>query len=164
MNEGHITQLLQSPLYVRADKDVYAYFLSRGYEIIDDIEEIAHLKIYRVLFRIEEEDMHIIQEYVAEHPFPEEFEGFRTDHECYEVMLSGVSKGKALEDYCAMKGLTLDDAYAFGDNKNGELLARDSTYHFIRPEKVNFLAGDIDDIKLNRYFTFFLSNIAFHQL
>lgn len=39
MNEGHITQLLQSPLYVRADKDVYAYFLSQGYEIIDDIED-----------------------------------------------------------------------------------------------------------------------------
>ena len=43
MNEGHITQLLQSPLYVRADKDVYAYFLSKGYEIIDDIEEIEHI-------------------------------------------------------------------------------------------------------------------------
>lgn len=88
------------------------------FKIIDDIEEIAHLKIYRVLFRIEEEDMHLIQEYVAEHPFPEEFEGFRTDHECYEVMLSGVSKGKALEDYCTMKGLTLNDAYAFGDTSN----------------------------------------------
>lgn len=48
----------------------------------------------------------------------ERLHGFRTDHECYEVMLKGVSKGKALEDYCVMKGLTLDDAYAFGDTSN----------------------------------------------
>ena len=37
MAEGNLSKLLESPLYVRADKTVYAYFVSKGYEIIDDI-------------------------------------------------------------------------------------------------------------------------------
>lgn len=88
------------------------------FNFINSIEEISHLRVYRVLFRIEEELMPMLQNYVKEHPFPEEFDGFRTDHECYEVMLNGVSKGKALEDYCKMNNLTLNDAYAFGDTSN----------------------------------------------
>ena len=38
MDRGHLSRLLKSPLYVRADKDVYQYFVSKGYEIIDSIE------------------------------------------------------------------------------------------------------------------------------
>lgn len=32
------SQMLSNPLYVRADKNVYAYFQTLGYEIIDDVE------------------------------------------------------------------------------------------------------------------------------
>jgi len=38
MDRSHFSRLLESPLYVRADKDVYQYLLSKGFEIIDDIE------------------------------------------------------------------------------------------------------------------------------
>lgn len=38
INQSHVSLILESPLYVRADKDVYAYFQSMGYEIIDGIE------------------------------------------------------------------------------------------------------------------------------
>jgi DNA invertase Pin-like site-specific DNA recombinase len=38
MDRSHFSRILQSPLYVRADKDVYKYFVSKGYELIDDIE------------------------------------------------------------------------------------------------------------------------------
>ena len=38
INQSHVSLILESPLYVRADKDVYAYFQSMGYEIIDEIE------------------------------------------------------------------------------------------------------------------------------
>lgn len=38
IDRSHISKLLQSPLYVRADKDIYAYFASNGVEILDDIE------------------------------------------------------------------------------------------------------------------------------
>lgn len=37
MDRSHFSQILESPLYVRADKEVYQYFVSKGYEIIDDV-------------------------------------------------------------------------------------------------------------------------------
>ena len=38
MDRSHISKLLASPLYVRADKNIYEYFMSKGVEIIDDID------------------------------------------------------------------------------------------------------------------------------
>jgi len=38
MDRSHFSRLLESPLYVRADKEVYQYLVSKGFEIIDDIE------------------------------------------------------------------------------------------------------------------------------
>jgi hypothetical protein len=38
MDRSHVTKLLQSPLYVRADAEVYQYLISKGFEIVDDIE------------------------------------------------------------------------------------------------------------------------------
>lgn len=38
MDRSHMSMLLRSPLYVKADKDVYQYFVSKGYEVVDDIE------------------------------------------------------------------------------------------------------------------------------
>lgn len=38
LNIGSLSAILSNPVYVRADKDVYAYFQSKGYEIIDDVE------------------------------------------------------------------------------------------------------------------------------
>ncbi len=37
MDRSHFSKILESPLYVRADKEVYAYLSSKGYEIIDDV-------------------------------------------------------------------------------------------------------------------------------
>lgn len=39
MDRSHISRILESPLYVRADKEVYAYFASKGYEMLDPIED-----------------------------------------------------------------------------------------------------------------------------
>ncbi|MBE6845715.1 MAG: resolvase [Ruminococcus sp.] len=38
MDRSHLSRILENPLYVRADKEVYAYFSSKGYEMLDDIE------------------------------------------------------------------------------------------------------------------------------
>ena len=38
MDRSHFSKLLDSPLYVKADKDVYQYLISKGYEIVDDVE------------------------------------------------------------------------------------------------------------------------------
>lgn len=39
MDRSHLSRILSSPLYVRADKEVYAYFASKGYEMLDPIED-----------------------------------------------------------------------------------------------------------------------------
>ena len=39
MNRSHLSRLLCSPLYVRADAEVYRYFVSKGYEMLDDVSE-----------------------------------------------------------------------------------------------------------------------------
>lgn len=38
MDRSHLSQILKSPLYVRANKEVYQYFVSKGYRIVDDVE------------------------------------------------------------------------------------------------------------------------------
>ena len=38
LNTGSLSSILANPLYVRADKAVYAFFQSKGYEIVDEIE------------------------------------------------------------------------------------------------------------------------------
>ena len=38
LNISSLSVMLANPLYVRADKDVYAFFQSKGYEILDDVE------------------------------------------------------------------------------------------------------------------------------
>jgi len=37
LDRSHLSRILQNPLYVRADKEVYAYFAAKGYEMLDDI-------------------------------------------------------------------------------------------------------------------------------
>lgn len=38
LNAGSLSTILKNPIYVRADKSVYAYFQTKGYEIVDEIE------------------------------------------------------------------------------------------------------------------------------
>lgn len=38
MDRSHLSRLLGSPLYVKADKSIYGYIVSKGVEIVDDIE------------------------------------------------------------------------------------------------------------------------------
>jgi DNA invertase Pin-like site-specific DNA recombinase len=37
MDRSHFSRILQSPLYVRANAEVYQYLVSRGYEVVDDV-------------------------------------------------------------------------------------------------------------------------------
>ena len=53
MDRSHISRLLASPLYVRADKNVYQYFLNKGYEMCDDVE--AYDGIHGLLWHNENE-------------------------------------------------------------------------------------------------------------
>ena len=48
MDRSEISRILENPLYVRADKNVYEYFLSRGFTMIDDID--AYDGVYGLLW------------------------------------------------------------------------------------------------------------------
>ena len=39
MDRGQLSKILCNPLYVRANAEIYSYFASRGYEMIDDVSE-----------------------------------------------------------------------------------------------------------------------------
>ena len=39
MDRSHLSRILSNALYVRADKEVYRYFLAKGYEMLDDMED-----------------------------------------------------------------------------------------------------------------------------
>ncbi|MBR1444944.1 MAG: recombinase family protein [Firmicutes bacterium] len=39
IDRSHLSRILRNPLYVRADKEIYQYFSSLGYEMLDDISE-----------------------------------------------------------------------------------------------------------------------------
>lgn len=38
LNVSSLSVMLKNPVYVRADKDVYAYFISKGYDVLDEPE------------------------------------------------------------------------------------------------------------------------------
>lgn len=38
MDRTHLSKILKSPLYVRADKEVYKFYASKGVEMLDDVE------------------------------------------------------------------------------------------------------------------------------
>lgn len=39
MDRSHLSRILESALYVRADKEVYRYFSAKGYEMLDDVAD-----------------------------------------------------------------------------------------------------------------------------
>lgn len=38
VDTAYLSQLLKNPMYVRADKEIYRYLMSKGFNMIDDIE------------------------------------------------------------------------------------------------------------------------------
>lgn len=59
LDRSHLSRILENPLYVRANKDVYRYFLSRGYELIDDIE--AYDSIHGLFVHAGSEGTHFVK-------------------------------------------------------------------------------------------------------
>ena len=39
LNVSSLSAILKNPVYVRADKEVYAYFISKGYDVLDEPEK-----------------------------------------------------------------------------------------------------------------------------
>ncbi len=59
LDRSHLSRILENPLYVRADKDVYRYFLSREYELLDDID--AYDGVHGLFVHAGGEGMHFVK-------------------------------------------------------------------------------------------------------
>lgn len=59
LDRSHLSRILENPLYVRADKEVYRYFLSKGYEMLDDIE--AYDGIHGLFVHAGLDDTHFVK-------------------------------------------------------------------------------------------------------
>jgi hypothetical protein len=59
LDRSHLSRILENPLYCRANKEVYAYFSARGYEILDDIE--AYDGIHGLFVHVGGEQGHFVK-------------------------------------------------------------------------------------------------------
>ena len=59
LDRSHLSRILENPLYVRADKEVYRYFLSKGYEMLDEIE--AYDGIHGLFVHAGLDDTHFVK-------------------------------------------------------------------------------------------------------
>lgn len=87
---------------------------------IDFYEDVSRLWKYengKIMFRVEEDVMPKVEEYFAKKN-NEFYAGFKTQPTLFEFCDKRINKGYALEQFCAMNDMTLDEIIAFGDTSN----------------------------------------------
>jgi Cof subfamily protein (haloacid dehalogenase superfamily) len=125
----HVTVMIhyQGLVYVsQIDAEVEASIRRNHYEgvirIIDNPDDFYDVELPKIMYRVPEERMPEVEEWVRQHPSPL-YKGFRTQKVVYEFTDPTVDKGVALQDYCRDNGIPLDQVITFGDttNDNGML-------------------------------------------
>jgi Cof subfamily protein (haloacid dehalogenase superfamily) len=71
----------------------------------------------KIMFRISEEMMPKVEEYFAKHTNPN-YNGFKTQPTLFEFCDKRINKGYALEKFCEMNDMSLEEVIAFGDTSN----------------------------------------------
>ena len=71
----------------------------------------------KIMFRVSEEVMPKVEEYFSIHTNPY-YIGFKTQPTLFEFCDKRINKGYALQEFCKMNALTLDEIIAFGDTSN----------------------------------------------
>lgn len=87
---------------------------------IDFYEDEARLWKYengKIMFRVEEAVMPKVEAYFAAHP-NEYYAGFKTQPTLFEFCDKRINKGYALEQFCQMNDMSLEEIIAFGDTSN----------------------------------------------
>ncbi|WP_302558672.1 HAD family hydrolase [Holdemania filiformis] len=85
--------------------------------VVDNISEFYAEENAKIMFRMPEELMPEVVEYVSKHPSPN-FKAFKTQTTMLEFTDRRVSKAVALKQYCEMNQLPLEEVIAFGDMSN----------------------------------------------
>ena len=73
----------------------------------------------KLSFRMEDDQIEAVDEAILSHPF-QDFMLFHTQYNLLETCPKSVSKGNALQKYCALKNIPIDHVVAFGDTQNDE--------------------------------------------
>lgn len=71
----------------------------------------------KMMFRVNPDDMPMIEKYAAEHP-SDQFIGFKTNMAAFEFTDPRASKGVALQKFCEKQGIDIKESFAFGDTTN----------------------------------------------
>ena len=71
----------------------------------------------KIMFRVSEEMMPKVEEYFAKHTNPN-YIGFKTQPTLFEFCDKRINKGYALQEFCKMNDLSLEEIIAFGDTSN----------------------------------------------
>ena len=85
--------------------------------VAKDISELYAEENAKIMFRVPEEQMAEIEEYVNAHPSPN-FKGFKTQTTMIEFTDRRVSKDVALKKFCENNDISLDQVISFGDISN----------------------------------------------
>ena len=83
----------------------------------EDAHELWAQPNYKIMFRVNEKDMPAIEEYIAKYPSVN-WHGFKTQPSMLEFANIHGSKGYALEQFCKLHDIDMQDAWAFGDTSN----------------------------------------------
>ena len=71
----------------------------------------------KIMFRVSEEMMPKVEEYFNTHTNPN-YIGFKTQPTLFEFCDKRINKGYALQEFCRMNAISLDEIIAFGDTSN----------------------------------------------
>lgn len=71
----------------------------------------------KIMFRVAEDVMPKVEAYFSEHTNPY-YIGFKTQPTLFEFCDKRINKGYALQEFCKMNQLSLDEIIAFGDTSN----------------------------------------------
>lgn len=85
--------------------------------LIKDESEFYQEENAKIMFRVSEEIMPEIEEYVSNHP-SEYYNGFKTQTTLMEFADKRINKSYALEKLCDMNDFDLSEVIAFGDTTN----------------------------------------------
>lgn len=83
----------------------------------DDLHELYSEPNYKIMFRTNPKEMPKIEAQVKAHP-SKYYKGFKTGPMMMEFSNINGSKGYALEQFCKIHNIDIQDAWAFGDTSN----------------------------------------------
>lgn len=117
---GNILMYKGNELYC-SEMDEIVHYSAQSSKMIPhpvaDVSEFYEEDNAKIMFRVKEEEMPIIEQYFADHP-SDHYRAFKTQSTLLEFSDARVSKGYTLEQFCKFHDLSLEEVIAFGDTSN----------------------------------------------